>query len=64
MKTEDQIKRKFLVVKKERENAFAKLHQVHAGERMPNNKEVAIRNYNELIEKQNGFLEALNWVRK
>lgn len=58
MKTETQLKRKFNVVKKEREEAFIKLQQAKDGYRP------SVKSYLELIERQNGFLEALNWVHK
>lgn len=57
-KTLIQIKRKFGIVKKEREEAFVKLQQAKDGHRP------SVKSYEQLIERQNGFLEALNWVRK
>ena len=62
MKTEKQIKRKFGVLVKERKDAFTKRYQVEKGWRLSGNKKAALKNYDELIAKQNGFLEALNWV--
>lgn len=57
MKTEKQINRKFIVVKKERDLALKKRRD---GELLPHQQDA----YDRLVDNLTYFLNALNWVRK